>query len=75
MKLVQDMKSSTLIPILKSKLITNMILYAFKVNPCQKLLESVNECKQLYASIFLHIVSTQDLDDVIKYFSLKNNNL
>ena len=27
------------------------------------------------ASIFLHIVSTQDLDDVIKYFSLKNNNL
>ena len=75
MKLVKHMKSSPLIPIMRSKLISNLMLHALKVNPCQKLLESVNECKQLYASIFLHIVSTQDLDDVIKYFSLKNNNL
>ena len=58
MKLVQDMKSSTLIPILKSKLISNMILYAFKVNPCQKLLESVSECEEWDASVFLHILST-----------------
>ena len=70
MKLVQDMKSSPLIPILRSKLIFNMILHELKVNPCQKLLESVSECKQLNASVFLHILITLDLDNVIKYFSL-----
>ena len=68
MKLVQDVKSSTLIPIPRSKLIFNIILYAFKVNPCQKLLESVSECKELNASVFLHILSTQDINNVIKYF-------
>ena len=39
-----------------------------KVNPCQKLLESVSECKELNASVFLHILSTQDINNVIKYF-------
>ena len=61
MKLVQDMKSSPLITIRRSKLISNMILHALKVNPCQKLLEPVSECNQLNASSFLHILSTQDL--------------
>jgi len=70
MKLVQDMKSSPLITIRRSKLISNMILHALKVNPCQKLLKPVSECNQLNASSFLHILSTQDLDNVIKYFSL-----
>ena len=49
------------------------ILHAYNVNACQQLLESVSEWKKLHASIFLHIVSTQDLDNVIKYFSLTNN--
>ena len=75
MKLVKHIKSSPLIPITRSKLISNLILHALKVNTCQKLLEAVSEWKQLYASIFLHIVSTQDLDNAIKHFSLTNNYL
>ena len=49
--------------------------HVLKLNLCQKLLEPVSECKQLYASIFLHIVSTQDLKNVIIDFLLTNNNL
>ena len=67
------MKSGPLIPILRSKLISNLILHALNLNSCQKRVESVIGYKQLYASILLHIVSTQDLDNVIKYFSLTNN--
>ena len=75
MNLVKHMKSSPLIPILRSKVISNLILHALKVKTCQKLLESAIECKQVYASIFKNFVSIQDLDNKIKYFSLTNNYL
>ena len=67
MKLVKHMQSSPLIPILSSKLISNVILHALKVNTYEKLLKSATECKQVYASIFLHFVSSQDLHNNIIY--------